>query len=819
MSPIQKIKKRSGEIADFNQTKIAEAIWKAAKAVGGADKELANQIANQVTAVIEVFFKDESNIPNVEQIQDLVEKILIEGGHAKTAKAYILYREQHKKIRDSQEDILNGKTTKLPFSINALRVLAGRYLMRDDEGNVCENPEEMFGRVAKALASVEKNYGKKEEEISKIENDFREVMENFKFIPAGRTLANAGSKTRLVANCIVLHATDSMDGIFSTLHQAALLQQAGSGLGFPWHLLRPAGLKTKTTQGVSSGPVSFLKAYNEAFSVIKQQGRHGANMGVMRIDHPDILEFIECKWEEGTLVNFNISVGLTDEFMQQVKEKSPHPWLCEWNGKKMKPRRIVRNDRGVFVEAIDENITASELMDKIINAAWRNGEPGVLFPDAANKTNPVPALGRLEATNPCGEQWLHDGDVCNLGSINLAKFVKDGKIDEAGLIHAIEISTRLLDNVIDLSNFPVEKVNSTFRNNRRLGLGIMGFADMLYQLRIPYNSQEGLAAAEKVMKIINEASHNYSEKLAAEKGCFPNWEISIFGPKGKNRKQRNAAKTTVAPTGSISMLFDCSSGVEPFFALAYYKEVMGGQKLLYLNSFLEAELKKLNLYKDQIIQEIHKTGSVQNIKEIPQEVRRVFVTAMDISAEDHIKMQAAFQKYVDNSISKTINFPHSATREDVRKGYLMAWERELKGCTVYRDGSRQEQVLNLNKEPHEEIQATIPMETAEIEEEMLEAVGVSQQLRNFEEVTPPPINEELSTQTYETIQRGGSSEVDAAGHVLQQVPKEREHKNINISYNKKDVIKSRKCPECSNTIQVAEGCMLCLSCGFSACSA
>lgn len=803
MSPIKKIKKRSGEIADFNQSKITEAIWKAARAVGGSDKELAQQISNQVTAVIEVFFKDESHIPNVEQIQDLVEKILIEGGHAKTAKAYILYREQHKKIRDSQEDILNGKTTKLPFSINALRVLAGRYFMRDEEGNVCENPEEMFARVAKALAYVEKNYGKKEEEISKIERDFREVMENFKFIPAGRTLANAGGKTRLVANCIVLHAKDSMDGIFSTLREAALLQQAGSGLGFPWHLLRPAGLRTKTTQGVASGPVSFLKAYNEAFGVIKQQGRHGANMGVMRVDHPDILEFIECKWEEGTIVNFNISVGLTDEFMKQVKEKSTQPWLCEWNGKKMKPRKVVRNDRGAFVEAFEENITASELMDKIINAAWRNGEPGVLFPDAANKTNPVPALGRLEATNPCGEQWLHDGDVCNLGSLNLAKFVKNGQIDEAGLIHATEIATRLLDNVIDLSDFPVEKVNSTFRNNRRLGLGIMGFADMLYQLRIPYNSQEGFVTAEKVMKIINDSAHNYSEKLAQEKGCFPNWEISIFGPKDKNRKQRNAAKTTVAPTGSISMLFDCSSGVEPFFALAYYKEVMGGQKLLYLNSFLEEELKKLNLYKDQIIKEIHKTGTIQHIKEIPQEVRRIFVTAMDISAQDHIRMQAAFQKHVDNSISKTVNFPHSATREDVKKGYLMAWESGLKGCTVYRDGSRQEQVLNLNKEAHAEIQATIPMETAEIEEEMLEAPEINKteialhsigNSQNFEEILPPPINE---------------SEIKA----------ERMHQNLNVSYNKKDVIKSRKCPECANTIQVAEGCMLCLSCGFSACSA
>merc|ERR1712093_239922 len=301
-----------------------------------------------------------------------------------------------------------------------------------------------------------------------------------------------------------------------------------------------------------------------------------------------------------------------------------------------------------------------------------------------------------EATNPCGEQWLHDGDVCNLGSINLAKFVKDGKVDEERLKRVTELSVRLLDNVIDLSDFPVEKVNSTFRNNRRIGLGIMGFADMLYQLRIPYNSQEGFDTARKVMGLINKTADEYSIKLGAEKGCFPNWELSIFNEEGKNTTRRNSALTTVAPTGSISMLLDCSSGVEPFFALAYYKEVMSGQKLIYVNSFLEAELKRLDLYREDIIEKIQSTGTLQHIDEIPEETRKVFVTAMDISAEDHIKMQGAFQEHVDNSISKTINFPNSASREDVKQGYLLAWEAGLKGCTVYRDGSRQEQVLNLN---------------------------------------------------------------------------------------------------------------------------
>lgn len=783
MSPIQKIKKRNGEIVNFDQSKITEAIWKAAQAVGGQNKEMANQISNQVTAVLEVFFKDETNVPTVEQTQDLIEKILIEGGHAKTAKAYILYREQHKNIRNTQEGILNGHVTKLPFSINALRVLAGRYLQRNEDGEVTESPEGMFHRVAKALAAVDKDYGKNEEDIDNLSQKFQEVLTNFEFIPAGRTLANAGGKTRLVANCIVLHFEDSMDGIFKTLHDAALLQQAGSGLGFPWHLLRPAGTRTSKTQGMASGPVSFLKAYNESFGVIKQQGRHGANMGVMRVDHPDILEFVDAKWEEGTLVNFNISVSMTDEFMTAVKNNSKEPWLCTWNDQKMKPRRVIRNSRGAFVDAIEENITAPELMDKIINAAWRNGEPGVLFPDAANRTNPVPALGRLEATNPCGEQWLHDGDVCNLGSINLSKFVKNGTIDEDRLREVTGLSVHMLDNVIDLSNFPVEKVNSNFRSNRRVGLGIMGFADMLYQLEIPYNSEEGFATAERVMKIVNDAAHEYSGMLATEKGCFPNWEISIFGPKGKNIKMRNSALTTVAPTGSISMLLDCSSGVEPFFALAYYKEVMSGQKLIYVNPYLKEELKKLGLDREEIVSEIEQTGTVQHIKEIPEATRRVFVTAMDISADDHIKMQAAFQRHVDNSISKTINFTNSATREDVKQGYLFAWESGLKGCTVYRDGSRQEQVLNLHKDSKKESK---PVAKEVQKAEAKEVLEVQEQ--NFEEVIPPP---------------------------PPMISENREH----LSLNKKEIIHSKKCPECANDIQIAEGCMLCLSCGFSACSA
>jgi len=793
MHNIKKIQKRNGKIAEFNQTKITEAIWRAVQSVGGTDKELTQRISNQVCAVLEVFFKSTEDIPSVEHIQDLVEKILIEGGHAKTAKAFILYREKHKNIRHSQQEILSGKTTKLPFSINSLRILAGRYLQKNEEDEITEKPEEMFDRVATALAKVEKNHGQNNEKITELAEEFKKVLYSFEFLPAGRTLANAGGKTRLVANCIVLHFEDSMNGIFQTLHDAALLQQAGSGIGFPWHLLRPAGYSAKATQGKASGPISFLKAYNQCFGVIKQQGRHGANMGVMRIDHPDILEFIESKWEEGELSNFNISVSLTDEFMEQVKNKSTEPWMCTWNGKKMKTRRITRDKKGSVMEITDESITATELMDKIIDAAWRNGEPGVLFPDTANKNNPVPELGRLECTNPCGEQWLHDGDVCNLGSINLSKFVNDKQINEGRLKKVTEIAVRMLDNVIDLSDFPVEKVNKNFRNNRRIGLGIMGFSDMLYQMEIPYNSEQGRIIAEKVMKLINDTAHEYSQKLGEEKGNFPNWDISIFGPKGENIKHRNAALTTVAPTGSISMLVDCSSGIEPFFALAYQKEVMSGQRLIYINKYLESELKRINLYTEEITKEIEKTGSIQHIKEIPENIRKIFVTSMDISAEDHIKMQSVFQKHTDNSISKTINFPNSATREDVKQGYLMAWEAGLKGCTVYRDGSRQEQVLYINneeKEKKEEIsKSSTSPNTVEVN---IPRKEIKVQTKNteskYEEVSLPPIN----TTEIQRPHQGG--------------------------LDKKSIIRSKKCPECSSSIQIAEGCMTCLSCGFSACS-
>lgn len=581
------------------------------------------------------------------------------------------------------------------FSENALKVMKKRYLQIKDDGEQ-ETPVEMFHRVAHSLAEVEYKYGKDKKFVEKIEREFFEIMTNKEFTPAGRTLTNAGSKTAVVPNCIVLKIEDSMEGIFQTLKEAALLQQLGSGLGFDFSSLRPAMWPTKRTQGVASGPVSFLKVYNEAFGTIKQQGRHGANMAMMSINHPDILDFIKCKEIEGEIRNFNISVKVTDEFMKLLIEKPNTQWYCEWGGKKMKPHKVLRAPNGSVIGYEEVDITVQELFDEIIKHAWLNGEPGIVYIDEVNRTNPLPGLGPINCSNPCGEQFLHPYDNCNLGSINLAVFVKNNTIDWKRLKYVTRVAVRLMDNVIDIFEFPIKQLEEMAQGNRRIGLGIMGFADMLYQLNIPYNSKEGQKLAEKIMKTINEEGHKMSQFLAKEKGIFPNWHLSIYKKKGV--KMRNAALTSVAPTGSISMMFDASSGIEPNFALYYIKQDKDGHQYRYFNPYLEKALKRKKLSEKQIEEiknEVINKGTIQHLKNIPEDIKKTFVVALDISAEDHIRMQAAFQKYVDNSISKTINFPNSATVEDVKTGFILGWKLKCKSTTVYRDGSRQVQILNV----------------------------------------------------------------------------------------------------------------------------
>ncbi len=581
------------------------------------------------------------------------------------------------------------------FSENALRMLKKRYLIVDEKGNQ-ETPADMFHRVARALSQVEENYGADSRFINKIEKDFFDVLGSMEFTPAGRTLANAGGGTSLVANCIVLGIEDSMEGIFQTLKEAALLQQAGSGLGFSFDSLRPAMWITKRSRGTSSGPVSFLGIYNAAFRTIKQQSRHGANMAMMTIEHPDVLDFIRAKEVEGELNCFNISVKVTDEFMRKLIEEPDSQWYCTWKGEKVKPHRVLRHPNGSVYGVEEIDITVREIFDEIVNYAWLNGEPGIVFIDTVNEANPLPQLGRIECSNPCGEQFLHAYDNCNLGSINLAKFVREGKIDYKRLGFVTKTATRMLDNVIDMFDFPVPQVTEMAKKNRRIGLGIMGFADMLYQLGVRYNSEEGIKTAEAVMDFINEESHKASEELAKEKGIFQNWKGSLWSK--KNIKMRNAALTTVAPTGSISMMFDASSGIEPNFALSYVKQDKDGVQYHYLNRYFDEVLRERKFSEteiNEIKEEVVKRGTVQHLTNLPEDIRSTFVTAMDIPGVDHIKMQAAFQRNVDNSISKTINLPNDASKEDVKQSFILAWRLKCKSCTVYRNGSRNIQVLNI----------------------------------------------------------------------------------------------------------------------------
>ncbi|MDP3729349.1 MAG: adenosylcobalamin-dependent ribonucleoside-diphosphate reductase [bacterium] len=633
------------------------------------------------------------------------------------------------------KNILTNEQVNATFSENALKMMRKRFLLTRDDGTQ-ETPAEMIQRISHALADVERDYGKDDAYVAQVEEDFVSIMAHKEFTPAGRTVTNAGAPTPLIANCIVLPIPDNMEGIFQTLEDAALLQQAGSGLGFAFSHLRPAYSKTKKSRGVASGPISFLEVYNQAFGIIKQQGRHGANMAIMRVDHPDITDFIDCKRREGRIRNFNISVGLTDEFMDAVVNRPDEQWFATFNGEKMKPHKVLRSASGSVTAYEELDITARELFNKIVDSAWTNGEPGTVFLDTVNKTNPLPRLGEIDACNPCGEQFLHHYDVCNLGSINLAKFVKGHAVDWDRLRFVTRTGVRMLDNVIDRCTFPVQKVNDMARKNRRIGLGVMGFADLLFQLKVKYNSSDGFALAEKVMEFIQYVAEEMSRELAEEKGVFPNYDLSVF--KDRGMKQRNVALTTVAPTGSIAMMFDTSSGIEPNFALFYTKQDKDGHQYQYLNEHFKEAFERRGIDIEKVKDELIATGSIQNLKWLPEDLRNTFVVSMDMSADDHIGIQAAFQKHVDNSISKTINFPNSATHDQVAHGYIMAWKSGCKGCTVYRDGSRNVQILNLGTGENIATPDSLGEESQQEKKAVTEAPKFS----------PKPRPEVLSGQTY-----------------------------------------------------------------------
>lgn len=657
---------------------------------------------------------------------------------------------------------MSSADNKIILTKNALKVLEKRYLKRDKNGNCIETPQDMFRRVADTIASGDLEFGKTSKDVQNLSDRFYNAITHRYFMPNSPTLMNAGRDLGQLAACFVLPIDDSLESIFETIKNTALIHQSGGGTGFSFSRLRPKNSVVRSTMGVSSGPVSFMEVFNAATEAVKQGGtRRGANMGILRVDHPDIIEFINCKSDNNKLNNFNISVAITDKFMEAYLNGKDYDLINPQNNE-----AVGRMDAGA-------------VFDLIIDSAWKNGEPGIVFIDKMNKDNPTPQIGKIESTNPCGEVPLLPYEACNLGSINLGLMVKeqDGEfvVDWDLLENTVRTAMRFLDNVIVVNNYPLPQISEMVQNNRKIGLGVMGWADMLMQMGIAYNSEEGTSLATDVMSFIDYVSKTESVELAKERGCFNNFKGSVYEDSNYFSKKftgktshkvndkmwaqldkdvqkyglRNATTTCIAPTGTISMIAGASGGIEPLFGLVFSRLIMDGTELLEVNPVFEKYMKTHGLYTENLMNKIAKCGSVAHIEELPDEVKRIFVTAHDIPPYWHVKMQAAFQQFTDNAVSKTVNFIESATREDIKKTYILAYKNNLKGITVYRNNSRQFQPMNLEK-----AKKTIEIKPIEPSED----------------------------------------------------------------YNPTGEIKTVKCPECGAEIKMAEGCFICLNCGYSGCA-
>jgi ribonucleoside-diphosphate reductase alpha chain len=753
--------KRNKEKVEFDKEKIVNAIFRAFSDVHSEDEDqdnlrIANDLADKVVNRINDTGKDAIE---VEEIQDIVESVLMEADKA-VAKSYILFRHKRAEIRSAKASLgIQEDDLKLP--LNSITVLAARYLLKDANGKVIESPKQLFTRVAHAIAGVEKSYGKNDAEVERIEQDFYEAMTSFKFMPNSPTLMNAGTSLGQLSACFVLPVGDSIVEIFDAVKYAAMIHQSGGGTGFAFSRLRPSNDMVKSTGGVASGPVSFMKVFDSATEQIKQGGkRRGANMGILRIDHPDILDFIVVKEQEGVLKNFNISVGITDTFMKAVKENTDYPLINPRNGK------------------IARYLNARAVWNLIVTMAWKTGDPGLVFLDRMNSTfsNPVPKYGPIESTNPCGEQPLYPYDSCNLGSINLAKMVKKTDhhfdVDWDELRRIVYLGVRFLDNVIDANNYPLKQIEEVSKAIRRIGLGVMGWADLLIKLGIKYDSNEALLLAEEVMSFISKTGRKASEELAAEKGPFPEFNNSIWHNLGY-KPLRNSTVTTIAPTGTISIISGgTSQGIEPIFSVVYMRNVQEslGSNLIEINNEFERFALEQNFYSDELMTRLAGKTSIQDVEEIPAEVRRLFVTAFDVAPEWHVKMQAAFQKYVDNAVSKTINLPSTATPQDVESAYLLAYDLGCKGITIYRDQSKSVQVL----QPVSRQQTVSGMNS------------IAQLKQRHDE------KQDKKVMTISEIKAGASS------YVI--IPE-----------------KEVKCPDCGTPMISGGGCFTCPKCGYSVC--
>lgn len=731
---------------------------------------------------------------------------------------------------------------------NAKIVLERRYQRKDTEGVVYETAKELFWRVASSIAEEEGKYEKSSCKPTKLAREFYDLMTNYSFLPNSPTLMNAGTELGQLAACFVLPVADTIEGIFDAVKHAAMIHKSGGGTGFSFSRLRAKDSVVGSTGGVASGPLSFLKIFNCATEQIKQGGtRRGANMGILRVDHPDIMEFIKAKERDGELNNFNLSIGLTEKFMQAVEKKEDFDLIAPNSGEPV------------------GKLNARDVFNLLVNKAWESGDPGIVFLDRINRDNPTPALGEMESTNPCGEQPLLPYEACNLGSINLGKCYLKGKnghdseINWDELKRVIHLAVRFLDNVIDASIYPLPQITETVEKNRKIGLGVMGWADLLYQLRIPYNSQTAVDLAERVMKFVRDEGRSASKTLAAERGHFPTYVDSIFGEANLG-PYRNATVTTIAPTGTLSIIAGCSSGVEPLFALSFVRNVMDGDKLVETNPFFENALKEADAYSAKLMEEIAKGGSIQKMDHLPDDLREVFVTAMDIQPIWHLKMQAAFQKFTDNAVSKTVNLPSEATREEIWDIYWKAYEYGCKGVTVYRDGSKISQVLCT--EDSEKKKKQDQAEDKSVVKDRPDVIyGFTQKIDTGLGVLFLTVNEMDGKpfEVFATIGKSGGSitakaeaigrlvslalrsgvEVreivqqlkgiggenpkfmkkhlvksipDAIAHVFESRYLQGEHINVEVASLAKEI-----CPDCGDPLVFEEGCHICKSCAYTKC--
>ncbi len=725
----------------------------------------------------------------------------------------------------------------ISLSPNALTVLGKRYLKKDDQGEVVERPVEMFHRVAQTIAEVDRRYDP-EADVDATARQFYHLMASLAFMPNSPTLMNAGRELGQLSACFVLPVEDDINSIFDAVKNTALIHKSGGGTGFSFSRIRPENDRVLSTKGVASGPISFMNIFDVATETIKQGGtRRGANMAILRIDHPDIEKFITCKNQTDKLTNFNISVAVTDAFMEAVSQGKDFSLL---NPRTRQPVR---------------QVNASALFDLIVKSAWATGEPGIIFIDVINRANTIPHVGLIESTNPCGEQPLLPYESCNLGSINLAAAVKNKAIDYAKLKDIVWTSVHFLDNVIDANRFPLPEIEAATLKNRKIGLGVMGFADLLLHLGLSYNSAEAVKTAEEVMEFIQRQSKAASAALAEKRGNFPNFPGSVFDTNNGQGHMRNATTTTIAPTGTISIIASCSSGVEPLFAISFVRRVLDGAELVEAHPYFEEVARQRGFYSGELMRRIAQTGSIRDLKEIPKDVRRLFVTAHDITPQWHVRLQAAFQKYTDNAVSKTVNFPATAAAEDVRQVYLLAYELGLKGITIYRDRSRDQQVLSFGQDKAKEIPTIAPRprptRTLGVTELINTGCGKLYVTVNQDEVGFCEVFAQMgktggcassqieSTGRLISLALRAGVELDAVIKQISGIRCPNPHwsnggqvlscpdaiskvlasaAQVNLTDQSEDGVTMGSCPDCGGSIDHEGGCAVCRACGFSRCS-